>query len=58
MPGVRGTAAVILGNLKPGAAREALEALRNDTAELDLYRRGLMEKKTVGQLAVEALNRL
>jgi hypothetical protein len=57
-PGVRGYAAVLLGNLKAGAARETLEKLRDDEAEIDVYRHGVMEKKTVGQLALEALSRI
>jgi hypothetical protein len=58
VPGVRGTAAVLLGNLKAGAARETLETLRDDQAEINVYRHGVMEKKTVGQLAEEALSKV
>jgi HEAT repeat protein len=57
-PAVRGPAAVLLGNLRAAEARGVLEELRVDPAEIDVYRHGVMEKKTVGQLAVKALSRI
>ena len=58
LPGVRGAAALLLGNLKAGAAREALETLLKDGAVIDIYRNGAMEKKAVAQLAMESLSKI
>jgi len=58
LPGVRGAAALLLGHLKAGAAREDLETLREDGAVIDIYRNGAMEKKTVAQLATESLRKI
>ncbi|MBN1102343.1 MAG: PBS lyase [Deltaproteobacteria bacterium] len=54
-PGVRGHAAILLGNLKAAEARGALDKLSHDPAEIAVYRNGMIEKKSVGQLADEAL---
>ncbi|MEW6667740.1 MAG: DVU0298 family protein [Thermodesulfobacteriota bacterium] len=57
-PGVRGAAAAILGNMKAVAARPTLRTLCDDLAEVDIYRNGVLEKTTVGRLAMEALGKV
>jgi hypothetical protein len=57
-PGVRGAAALLIGNLGAVEARQALEVLRDDHAEMSVYRLGVLEIKTVGHLALEALNKI
>ncbi|MBN1102053.1 MAG: HEAT repeat domain-containing protein [Deltaproteobacteria bacterium] len=57
-PAVRGTAAQILGTLRAVAARETLEKLRDDEAEMNVYRQGGLQPTTVGRLAAEALSRI
>jgi hypothetical protein len=57
-PGVRGYAAILLGNLKAAEAIGALEKLSRDPAMIAVYRNGMIEKKSVGQLAAEALAKI
>ncbi|MBU1230677.1 MAG: HEAT repeat domain-containing protein [Proteobacteria bacterium] len=54
----RGLAAWTLGLLGAGAQAPALEALRGDMAEVELFREGELHATTVGALADEALERL
>lgn len=54
----RAYAAIILGNLEAGEAREEISRLTGDTTTFELYRDGQMETLTVGQVASEALQRL
>jgi hypothetical protein len=55
---IRGYAAVLLGNLAAVEAEMELAGLTDDTAEINVYRSGALEKRTVGQLAAEALLKL
>ncbi|MBC7326311.1 MAG: hypothetical protein H5T99_13535 [Moorella sp. (in: Bacteria)] len=57
-PETRGYAACLLESLQASAAREALQALLDDDQPVTFYHNGVIEKKTVGQLAAAALARL
>jgi len=57
-PLVRGYAAWLMGNLGAHEAREDLENLRDDGHRIDIYEDGILESKTVGRVASEALARL
>jgi hypothetical protein len=57
-PLVRGYTAWLMGNLGASEAQEELEKLRGDTHEIHIYKNGEMEKKTVGQVASEALGKI
>jgi hypothetical protein len=57
-PEIRGYAAILLGNLGAHEAKDDLTRLEEDSAGLEVYRNGQLEKQTVGQLASEALNKL
>ncbi len=57
-PMVCGYAALLIGNLGASEAREGLEKLRGDSHEIDIYEKGRIEKKTVGRVALEALEQL
>ena len=57
-PQVRGHAAILLGNLRVFEAKEDLKGLLDDPCEIELYKGGFIEKRTVGDLAYESLNRL
>lgn len=54
----RGLAAWTLGLLGTAAARDMLESLVSDSAEVRLYRNGQLEVSSVGALAHEALEHL
>lgn len=57
-PENRAYAAWILGSLKAVAAGEKLKQLCTDEREINFYQHGRMEKKTVGRLAREALEKI
>jgi hypothetical protein len=57
-PRVRGYAARILGALGPAEAREDLEKIQGESHEVPFYENGRIEKKTVGQVALEALGKV
>lgn len=57
-PLVRGYTTWLLGNLGAREVLEDLEKLRDESPEIDLYENGKLEKKTVGQVASEALEKL
>jgi len=57
-PEIRGYAAVLLGNLGTQEAKDDLTKLRKDDAVLEIYEDGKLEKRTIGQLASEALRTL
>jgi hypothetical protein len=57
-PSIRGYTAWLLGNLGAHEVKEELEKLRDEPLEIDLYENGELEKKTVGQVASEALEKL
>ncbi len=58
IPSVRGYTAWLLGNLGAHEVKEDLRALVDDSSPISLYENGLLESKTVGQIAKEALERL
>ena len=55
---VRGHVVWILGNLGAVEAGEDIHNLIDDSDEINLYEDGKLEKKTVGQLVSEALEKL
>ncbi len=57
-PEIRGYAAILLGNLGAQEARDDLTRLGDDSAVMEVYRNGTLEKLTVGKLAIEALEKL
>ncbi len=57
-PEIRGYAAILLGNLGAHEAKDDLTGLKEDSAGLDVYRNGHLEKQTIGQLASDALEKL
>jgi hypothetical protein len=57
-PAVCGYTALLLGNLGASEAEKDLESLTHDTHETELYQEGFMETRTVGQLALGALEKL
>jgi hypothetical protein len=54
-PEIRGYATVLLGNLGAKEAKDDLTKLQEDDAPLDIYSDGELVKRTIGQLASEAL---
>ena len=57
-PEIRGYAVILLGNLDVREVKEPLSNLTNDSARIEIYRDGTIESRTVGQLALEALETL
>ena len=57
-PEVRGFTVVLLGNLGAREAGDDLKRLQEDSNEMEIYRDGEIETKTVGQLASEALEKI
>jgi hypothetical protein len=57
-PAVRGYAARLLGNLGATEIKKDLEQLQTESAEIELYEQGVIQRKTVGQVATEAHARL
>lgn len=57
-PGTRGYAAWIFGFLGAPEARNDLERIRDDHHTIELYQNGNIERKSVGQIASEALEKL
>ncbi|RJR39767.1 MAG: PBS lyase [Desulfobacteraceae bacterium] len=57
-PLLKGYAAMLVGLLKMGEARERLEALRENRSEIPVYDRGTIQKRTIAGIAQEALGRL
>lgn len=57
-PQTRGYTALLLGRIGGQDARQLLEVLVSDSAEVSIYEKGQIIHKTVGQLAAEALARL
>ena len=57
-PAVRGYAARLLGNLGATEVKEDLKELEGESTLIDIYEAGVLEKKTVGQVAAEASARL
>jgi HEAT repeat protein len=57
-PEIRGYAAILLGNLGAHEAKDDLTRLAEDSVDMEVYRDGQLEKRTIGQLASEALDKL
>ncbi|MEW6573956.1 MAG: DVU0298 family protein, partial [Bacillota bacterium] len=57
-PQTRGYAAWLLGSLGLTEAREAVAEIRGQGEEIEIYEEGRIIKKTIGQLATEALEKL
>jgi HEAT repeat protein len=57
-PQVRGQAVILLGHLRVAEAKGNLEGLLDDRCEVEVYKEGVLEKRTVGNLAYESLKRL
>jgi hypothetical protein len=55
---VRGYAARLLGHLGASEIKKDLEELRTERSRIEIYEHGVLEKKTVGQVATEAHARL
>jgi hypothetical protein len=54
-PEVRGYTAWFLGNMGAHEARDDIEKLQDESHELNFYEEGKFQRKTVGQVAYEAL---
>ena len=57
-PEIRGYAALLLGNLAAREAKDDLTKLAGDSAGIEIYSNGRLEKKTIGRLASEALGKI
>jgi hypothetical protein len=57
-PEIRGYATILLGNLGAHEARDDLTRIAQDSAEMEVYRNGHLEKQTLAQLASKALEKL
>ncbi len=57
-PEIRGYAALLLGNLGAKEAAEDLERLSADPESMEIYSGGVLETRTIAQLAAEALQKL
>jgi hypothetical protein len=55
---IRGYAAILLGTLEAGEAKEDLGELVNDEAPVEVYEEGQLMTRTVGDLAAHALSLL
>lgn len=55
---VRGYAALLMGNLGAYEAKQDIQMLLEESQEIEIYEEGVIQKKTVGQVASEALTRL
>lgn len=57
-PEVRASVIILVGNLGAKEATQELEKLLEDTQEINIYENGRLEKKTVGQLASDVLEKV
>ena len=57
-PAVRGYAVWLMGNLRAHEAKGDLEKLTDDSQEFLLYENGELEKKNIGQVALQALEKI
>jgi hypothetical protein len=57
-PAVCGYTAWLMGNLGAYEAKQDIEKLQQEPHEIEIYGNGNLEKKTVGQVASEALSKL
>lgn len=58
IPETRGYAALLLSSLEIPELKSELERIQNDKHEIKIYENGKIEKKTVGQLATKALEKI
>lgn len=57
-PEIRGYAVLLLGNLGAHEAAEDLAKLSADMEGIEIYSEGILETRTIGQLAAEAIQKL
>jgi HEAT repeat protein len=57
-PEIRAYTTILFGNLRGHEAKEDLARLKEDKATIDIYRSGALEKKTIGEIATESLEKL
>jgi len=57
-PTVRGYTAWLMGNLGAYEAKKDLEKLLQESHEIEIYEKGIIEKKSVGQISSEALKKI
>ena len=57
-PEIRGYTVLLLGNLGAREAREDLTKLAQDVESIEIYREGILESRTIGQLVEEALQKI
>jgi hypothetical protein len=57
-PAVRGYTAWLMGNLGAYEAKKDLERLLQESHEIEIYEKGIIEKKSVGEVASEALKKI
>jgi len=57
-PTVRGYTAWLMGNLGAYEAKKDLEKLLQECHEIEIYEKGIIEKKSVGQISSEALKKI
>lgn len=57
-PEIRGYTVLLLGNLGAREAREDLTRLAQDIESIEIYREGILETRTIGQMVEEALQRI
>ncbi|MFC1820085.1 DVU0298 family protein [Thermodesulfobacteriota bacterium] len=57
-PEIRGSIAILLGHLRANETKDELSKLLEDAAAIQVYRDGIIENLTVGQLAFEAIEKL
>ena len=58
VPIIRGYAAMLLGKLEAGEAKDDLAGLVDDDAQVGVYEAGQLATRSVGDLAAHALSRL
>lgn len=57
-PEVRAYTVILLGHLKAHEARDEIRGLLDDSSMIDVYREGVIQSLTIGQLASEALEKI
>lgn len=57
-PEIRGYTVLLLGNLGAHEAKEDLARLSDDIESIEVYREGILEARTIGQLVEEAVQKI
>ncbi|MBN2034443.1 MAG: HEAT repeat domain-containing protein [Deltaproteobacteria bacterium] len=57
-PETRAYAAILVGNLRANEVKEDLTRLKEDKAAIEIYRSGVLEKRTIGEIASESIEKL